>query len=353
MYLSEVEKMSHKSLFSYSFDEFKQAVTDLGLASFRAKQVWEWIFKKFVFSFDEMTNLSKNDRDLLRQNFPRILPPVKKFEKAQDDTVKIVVELTDGHLVEAVGMPDENSLTFCLSSQVGCNVGCIFCRTGEDGFTRNLTKEEILLQVMMLIKKIGRKPTNIVFMGMGEPFFNRKAVFAAIDTMTDAGGLGLATRRITISTSGVIPGIVDMINRPGEVNLAVSLHSVDEQTRNRLVPINKKYSLGRLREAIAAYCDATGRRVTFEMVLLKNINDQENDAYNLVSFCEGLICHINIVRFNKYPGSDLEPAPESNERDFRKILKKAGIPVTVRRSRGGDILAACGQLSGSGNEQEK
>lgn len=345
--------MSHNSLFSYSFDEFKQVVTDLGLAQFRAKQVWEWVFKKFVFSFDEMTNLSKKDRELLQKQFPRILPPVKKLQKAQDGTVKILIELHDGNLVEAVAMPDEDSLTFCLSSQVGCPIGCIFCRTGKDGLVRNLTTEEILLQVMMLIRKIGRKPSNIVFMGMGEPFLNRKPLFAAIDALTDQSGLGLATRRITVSTSGITIGIDALAKRPGEVNLAVSLHSVDDQTRTRLVPINKKYPLEKLRQSIANYCDATGRRVTFEMVLLKGINDQELDAFNLVNFCEGLICHINIVRFNTFPGCSLEPASENEEREYRKILKKAGIPVTVRKSRGGDILAACGQLSGSGNEQEK
>lgn len=345
--------MSHKSLFAYSFDEFKQVVTDLGLPQFRAKQVWEWVFKKFVFSFDEMTNLAKKDRELLQQHFPKILPPLKRLQKAQDGTIKIVIELDDGNLIEAVAMPDEKSLTFCLSSQVGCPVGCIFCRTGTDGLKRNLTTEEILLQVMMLIRKTGNKPTNIVFMGMGEPFLNRRAVFTAIDVLTDPTGLGLATRRITISTSGVTIGIDALVKRPGEVNLAVSLHSVDNQNRTRLVPINKKFPLEKLRASIAAYCEATKRRVTFEMVLLKGINDQETDAFNLVNFCEGLLCHVNIVRFNSFPGCSLEPAGENEEREYRRILKKAGIAVTVRKSRGGDILAACGQLSGSGNEQEK
>lgn len=345
--------MFHRSLFSYSFDEFKQLVTDLGLTQFRAKQIWDWVFKKFVFSFDEMTNLSKKDRESLKKQFPQILPPLKKLQKAQDGTVKIVVELHDGKLVEAVAIPDQDSLTFCLSSQVGCPIGCIFCRTGKNGFVRNLTTEEILLQVMMLTKEFGCKPSNIVFMGMGEPFLNRKALFAAIDTLTNQSGLGLATRRITVSTAGIPVGIDDLTQRPGEVNLAVSLHSVDNQTRTRLVPINNKYSLEKLRQSIANYCIATGRRVTFEMVLLKGINEQEIDALNLVNFCEGLICHVNIVRFNPFPGCSLEPARANKERKYRKILKKAGIPVTVRQSRGADILAACGQLSGSENEQEK
>lgn len=344
--------MTVKSLLSLNFDEFKKTVSDLGMQPFRAKQVWEWIFQKFVFSFDEMTNLSVADRQKLKDEFPRILPPVEKYVTADDGTSKVVLKLGDEELIEAVAIPDEDSMTFCLSTQVGCAVGCVFCRTGETGFRRNLTAEEIMLQVMILIKRTGSKPTNIVFMGMGEPFFNRHALFASIDALTEPKGLGLATRRITISTSGVIEGIAELAGRPGEVNLAVSLHAADDITRTALVPLNKRYPVERLREAIGSYCSLTGRRVTLEVVLLKNVNDQHNDALNLVNFCEGLIAHVNIVRFNSFPGSAYEPSPENNEREFRKILKKAGIAVTVRRSKGQEILAACGQLAGKRNGKE-
>jgi len=352
MYCYKGKKMTVKSLLSLNLDEFKKAVSDLGMQPFRAKQVWEWIFQKFVFSFDEMTNLSVADRQKLKDEFPRILPPVEKMLKADDGTTKIVLKLGDEELIEAVAIPDEDSMTFCLSTQVGCAVGCVFCRTGEAGFRRNLTAEEIMLQVMILIKRTGAKPTNIVFMGMGEPFFNRQALFASIDSLTEPKGLGLATRRITVSTAGVIEGIAELAVRPGEVNLAVSLHVANDITRTALVPLNKRYPVERLHEAIASYCALTGRRVTLEVVLLKNINDQHNDALNLVNFCEGLIAHVNIVRFNSFPGSSYEPSPENNEREFRKILKKAGIAVTVRRSKGQEILAACGQLAGKRNGKE-
>ena len=237
-------------------------------------------------------------------------------------------------------------MTFCLSTQVGCAVNCAFCRTGKLGFKRNLNAEEIILQVMILVKKTGQKPTNIVFMGMGEPFANRKALFEAIDVLTDHNGLGLATRRITISTSGVIDGIRELSNRPGEVNLAVSLHVADNHARNILVPMNKRYPLEKLKEAISEYCAKTNRRVTLEVTLLKNVNDQYNDAMNLVSFCENLLIHVNIVRFNNFKGSQYEQSPEKNEKEFRKVLKKANIPVTVRKSKGQEIMAACGQLAG-------
>jgi len=349
MYCQKGKKMTAKSLFACGLSELKKVLAEAGMPAFRAGQIHDWIFRKFVFSFDEMTNISVADRARLKEAFPRILPPVHRFLKDSDGTCKVVLKLSDEALIEAVAIPDEDSMTFCLSTQVGCPVGCLFCRTGESGFTRNLTAEEILLQVMVLVKRTGVKPTNIVFMGMGEPFYNRRALFEAIDMLTDPQGLAMATRRITISTSGVIEGIMELIDRPGEVNLAVSLHVADDNGRHTLVPINKRYPLGRLKEAIGTYCDRTGRRVTLEMVLLHNINDQYNDALNLVNFCEGLIVHVNIVRFNHFPGAKYQPASAQNEKEFRRVLKKAGIAVTVRKSRGQEILAACGQLAGKEN----
>ena len=346
--------MTENSLFLSGLDELKNKIKELGMPNFRANQIRDWIFKKFVFSFDEMTNLSVSDRQKLKEAFPKILPPVEKFEiDSEDNTGKAVIKLADGELIEAVAIPGDDSMTFCLSTQVGCAVKCSFCRTGKQGFKRNLSTEEIILQVMILVKKTGKKPTNIVFMGMGEPFFNRKALFESIDILTDHNGLGLATRRITISTSGVVDGIKELSNRHGEVNLAVSLHIANNHDRDTLVPMNKKYSLEVLREAISGYCAKTNRRVTLEVTLLKNVNDQYNDAMNLAQFCEGLLVHVNIVRFNKFKGSVYEQSPEKNEKEFRKILKKAGIPVTVRKSRGQEIMAACGQLAGKVYEQEK
>ncbi len=353
MYCQKGKKMTAKCLFLCGFSDFKKTLADLEMPAFRAKQVRDWIFRKFVFSFDEMTNLSLPDREKLKTAFPKILPPVEKFLQDRDGTSKVVVKLADGELVEAVAIPDDDSLTFCLSTQVGCAVGCVFCRTGEMGFKRNLSSDEIVLQVLLLVKRTGKKPTNIVFMGMGEPFFNRPALFETIDVLTDPQGLGLATRRITISTSGVVEGISELMDRPGEVNLAVSLHAADNATRTMLVPLNKRFPLAKLREAIVAYCERTSRRVTLEVVLLKNINDQVQDAMNLVAFCEGLLVHVNIVRFNHFPGSSYEPSPEKDEKEFRKILKKAGVAVTVRKSRGQEILAACGQLAGKSDDQEK
>jgi 23S rRNA (adenine2503-C2)-methyltransferase len=329
-----------------AFEEFQKAVIGLGLEKFRARQVWEWLFGKLVFDFAAMTDLPVAARQKLAEAFPAILPTDYQTWCGADGTVKLALPLADGETVEAVGLPDDQTLTFCLSSQVGCPVGCAFCRTGARGFTRNLTTEEIALQLMLLVKVLRARPTNIVFMGMGEPFLNRPAVFGAIDLFTDPRQLGLATRRLTISTAGVVEGIQELAERPGEVNLAVSLHSVDDWVRSLLVPLNRRYPLARLRAALVDYLARTNRRVSFEMTLLKGVNDSLADALNLVQFCEGLLCHINLVRFNPFPGCAYKPAPEAAEKEFRKVLKKAGLPVTVRRSRGADILAACGQLAG-------
>lgn len=340
--------MSQRSLLALSFEEFSAELKTLGLEAFRARQIWEWIFQKQVFEFDAMTNISKEIRAKLAERFPTILPREAQRLVDPDGTVKIVAELSDGERIEAVALPDDEagSLTFCLSTQAGCPVGCVFCRTGVGGFRRHLSRDEILLQVLMLSRATRRKPTNVVFMGMGEPFLNRVALFESIDMMTDPKGLGLASRRLTISTSGVVSGILALAERPGEVNLAVSLHAADDETRSRLVPLNRKFPLAKLRDAVCSYIERTSRRVTFEVVLLKQENDQLNDAMNLVAFCEGLLCHVNLLRFNAFPGSPFKPADEAVEKEFKKVLKKAGIPVTVRRSRGSTILAACGQLSG-------
>ncbi|MFA6749884.1 MAG: 23S rRNA (adenine(2503)-C(2))-methyltransferase RlmN [Candidatus Riflebacteria bacterium] len=336
-----------KCLFSSGFEDLAKTLTELNMPAFRANQVRDWIFKKFVFSFDEMSNISESDIKKLKEVYSKILPPVEKYlvDKA-DQTGKALIKLSDGELIEAVAIPGNNTMTFCLSTQVGCPVKCLFCRTGKQGFTRNLSAEEIVLQVMVLVKKTGKKPTNIVYMGMGEPFFNSEELYRSIDILTDPKGLGLATRRITISTSGHAKGILELINRPGEVNLAVSLHVANDDARDKLVPMNKKFPLDVLKKALTEYCSKTGRRVTMEVVLLKNTNDQYNDLMNLINFCEGLIVHVNLVRFNNFKECEFEAASDKNEKEFKKELKKAGIAVTVRSSHGQNILAACGQLSG-------
>lgn len=345
--------MPTETFLPLSFTEFQTKIKELGLEDFRARQVWEWVFKKGVHDFSKMTNLSLEVRKKLIRRFPKIIPDEIDRLTDPDGTIKVTLPFTsttpEGESedrVEAVAIPGEESMTFCLSSQIGCIAACTFCRTGKNGFQRNLLDTEIVFQLLALEKATHKKPTNIVFMGMGEPFFNRKEVFKAIDIFTDKDGMNLGTRRITISTVGIPSGIIELSERPGEVNLAVSLHAADNATRTSLVPINAKYPLEKLRVAIETYISRTSRRVTFEVVLLDSLNDGIDYAMNMAEFCKGLLCHVNLVRFNPFPGCGIHAASEVAEKEYRKLLKKAGIPVTVRQSRGSTILAACGQLAG-------
>ena len=338
--------MTPQPLFTLSASEMDRELKQLGLEPFRVRQIREWVLSKHVFDLQDMTNLAVSTRSLLQERFAGILPPVDGKLVDRDGTRKILFSLRDGEKVECVALPDETSVTFCLSTQIGCPIACGFCRTGAQAFRRNLEAHEILLQVLMLTKTMKAKPGNIVFMGMGEPFLNQKEVFAAIDELCDPKGIHLGSRRLTISTVGIPAGIAALAQRPGEVNLAVSLHTVDQKVRDTLIPAAKIHSLKKLWSAVESYISLTTRRVTFEVVLLDGINDGLQDALNLVAFCEGLLCHVNLLSFHPFPGTSFHPSSEANVREFRKVIKKAGIPVTIRKSRGENILAACGQLAG-------
>jgi len=339
--------MTPDTLLSLGFEEMIQALAELGLEKYRARQIREWIFQKGVFDFADMTNLPAEARRKLKARFPRILPPILGRARAKDGTTKLVLGMGDGERIECVALPDDeaDSLTFCVSSQAGCPVGCVFCRTGAGGFRRQLTAEEIVVQVLALTERSGRKPTNIVFMGMGEPFLNVRNLFAAIDILTDPKGLALASRRLTVSTVGIPEAIREFAERPGEVNLALSLHAADDLTRRTMIPLAATHSLESLQAALEVYIGRTGRRVTLEMVLIAGMNDGPEHALNLVSFCQGRLYHVNLVPFNPFPGCRLLPASDAAVKEFKRALKKAGVAVTIRKSRGADILAGCGQLA--------
>jgi 23S rRNA (adenine2503-C2)-methyltransferase len=338
--------MTPQPFFALSAAEMNRELQQLGLEPFRLKQIREWVLGKQVFDIKAMTNLSTRVRALFEERFSGVLPVVDNRLVDRDGTQKILFSLADEEKVECVALPDEKSLTFCLSTQIGCTMACGFCRTGQEGFRRNLAAHEIILEYLMLVRAMKRKPDNIVFMGMGEPFLNRKEVFAAIDDLCDPKGIHLGSRRLTVSTVGIPTGIAALAQRPGEVNLAVSLHTVDQEVRNLLIPAGKGYSLTKLWSAVESYIALTGRRVTFEVVLLDGVNDDLADAMNLAAWCEGLLCHVNLIGFHPFPGTSFRPSSEVKVREFRKVVKKAGIPITIRKSRGENILAACGQLAG-------
>lgn len=334
------------SLFPISFNKLQELVQNLGFENYRAKQLWNWFTDKLEFDLNKMTNIPIILKSKLKEKYPNILPLVKQKLEGKDKTIKIGFEL-DGKLVEAVAIVNQedkqvNTYTFCLSSQIGCPIGCLFCYTGQQKFIRNLSAEEIFLQYLLLASIVNIRPSNIVYMGMGEPFLNLKEVAKSLDIFRS---IKFSQRRITISTVGIPEKILELAKSYNEVNLAISLHSADDEIRKKIIPISKKYTVLNIKEAVAEYINKTNRRVTFEVTLLKEVNDSKADAQNLANYCKGLLCHINIIRFNPFPGSKFEPSPVKREKEFITIIRNSGIPVTVRKSKGSEILAGCGQLS--------
>jgi 23S rRNA (adenine2503-C2)-methyltransferase len=344
--------LEKKNLLGLNQDELTEEIKLLGEPSFRAKQVWQWIHSKGVKDFQEMTNLSANLRSKLSDKYTLSRAIVSKELISFDETRKWLLKFQDANEIEAVYIPEKVRGTLCVSSQVGCTLNCSFCHTGTQALVRNLTAEEIIAQVYHAkdalddwpAEKLGKKLTNIVMMGMGEPLLNYDNVAKALKTIMNPSGLGLSKRRITLSTSGIIP----FIEKCGEelgVNLAISLHAVRDELRNVLVPINKKYPLKELLEACRNYpALQNGRRITFEYVMLKGINDAKQDAKELVRLIRGIPSKINLIPFNPWPGTEYECSDPEQIRKFASIVEEGGYISPVRTPRGQDILAACGQL---------
>jgi len=330
-----------------------------GQAKMRASQVWHWVYHRGVTDFAAMANIARDTREVLAEHFVVGRPEIAQAQVSSDGTRKWLLRFADGNEAECVFIPDADRGTLCVSSQVGCTLNCRFCFTGTMKLVRNLTPGEIVGQVMLARDALGEWPTgpgdnvgegrmltNIVMMGMGEPLYNFDNVKAALGIVMDATGLGLSKRRITLSTSGVVP----MMARAGEeigVNLAVSLHAVTDAIRDEIVPINKRYRLDELLAACAAYPGANNaRRITFEYVMLDGKNDSDDDARELVRLIRAhrLPAKVNLIPFNPWPGSDYVCSPPARIAAFSDIVFRAGISAPVRRPRGRDIMAACGQL---------
>src|SRR5690348_2495596 len=334
--------------------EFEAAGLDPKQAKLRAKQVWHWIYNRGVTDFERMSDIAKAQRPWFAERFVISRPEVVEAQVSSDGTRKWLLKTHDGHDFEMVFIPDADRGTLCVSSQVGCTLNCRFCYTGTMRLVRNLTAGEVVGQVMLARDALGEWPsqpegrllTNIVMMGMGEPLYNFDNVRDALKIVMDGDGLGLSRRRITLSTSGVVP----MMARAGEeigVNLAVSLHAVTKDIRDEIVPLNRKYGIEQLLEACAAYPGANNaRRITFEYVMLKGKNDSDEDARELVRLIRKykLPAKVNLIPFNPWPGAPYECSDDERIRSFSSIVFEAGISAPVRTPRGRDIDAACGQL---------
>jgi 23S rRNA (adenine2503-C2)-methyltransferase len=323
-----------------------------GAAPFRARQLWHWIYHRGATDFAAMTSLSKPLREQLEAQYELARPMASRSLTSADGTRKWLLRFADGEEVETVHIPEEDRGTLCVSSQVGCTLTCSFCHTGTQRLDRNLTAAEIVEQVMIARDALcewslppgDRQVTNIVLMGMGEPLYNYENVAAALKIIMDPEGLSISRRKITLSTSGVVP----MIRRCGEelaVNLAVSLHAVRDDVRDRLVPLNRKYPIAELLEACRTYPGSSNaRRITFEYVMLKGINDSPGDARELVRLLAGIPAKVNLIPFNPWPGAPYESSSDAAIKAFSDIVFAAGYSAPVRTPRGRDILAACGQL---------
>jgi 23S rRNA (adenine2503-C2)-methyltransferase len=327
-------------------DELEAYLASIGVPKFHARQIFQWIYRRGETDFDAMTDLSRELRTELARELAVNTPAVAKRERSEDGTTKFLLRLADGHFIESVFIPDTPSQTFCISTQIGCAMRCAFCLTGKMGIVRNLTAGEIAGQVRVLVRELlmqGQR-FNIVLMGMGEPLHNYDATMKALRILGDEHGLAVAPRRITLSTVGVLPALERLATEPFMPNLAISLHSTTEDQRDLLVPINRKYGLKELLDACRRFPLKRRERITFEYVLLEDVNDSPEDARRLVKLLHGIKGKVNLLPLNEAGGIPF--ARPSNERvnRFAQILAERGITVSVRRSRGRDIRAACGQL---------
>jgi 23S rRNA (adenine2503-C2)-methyltransferase len=344
--MPEIDTHKKTDILELSREQLVAWLTQRDIAAYRAHQIQKWIYMRQVDSFELMTDISKEIRELLSRHFVVERLGVERIEKSRDGSRKYLFRLKDGRHIEAVLIPERGHYTLCVSSQVGCAQGCLFCLTATGGFERNLTRAEIIAQVRDIKNELDEpeRLSNIVFMGMGEPLANYKHLVSAIEAITDNdAGLRFAARRVTVSTAGLVPKIV-ALGRDTKVNLAVSLNATDNPNRSRLMPINRTYPLETLLAACRQFPLPPGRRITFEYILIRGINDSENDAKRLAKLLQPIRCKINLIPFNPHEGCDFARPAEAAIKAFYDILFAKNFTVIIRRSKGQDISAACGQL---------
>jgi 23S rRNA (adenine2503-C2)-methyltransferase len=337
------------NLYSLSQDQVATQLKELGQPGFRSRQIWKWLYEQGAETFDEMTDLPKALRKALEENFQLGEMSLATEQRSRDGTIKRLYRLLDGQLIEAVLMPyADGRRTACISSQAGCAMGCVFCATGQMGFARQLAPHEIFEQAQLfssLLRQRGERLSNVVLMGMGEPFHNYESVIAAVRMLMDR--LGIGARRITISTVGLVPKIRRFAEEGLQVKLAISLHASNDKIRGALMPVNRKYPLSELIDACREYVAVSHRRITFEWALIAGENDSESQAVELGQLLQGLLCHVNLIPLNPTKGYVGRPTDPAGAEKFIAALARFGIPATLRVRRGIDIDAGCGQLRSS------
>lgn len=325
-------------------DQIDELMIEANEKAFRSSQICDWIYQRGVSDIDKMNNLSKNLRAFLKEKTKLNLITLEEVRISKDKSRKYIFKTLDGHLFEAVLIVAKKRRTACLSSQIGCVAGCVFCVTGDSNFVRNLTAAEITEQIQHIKNDIGKDVTNVVFMGTGEPLLNYDNVMQAIRIINANWGFGIGARKITVSTCGIVPGIYKLAEEDINVRLAVSLNAPTNDKRTSIMPINNKYPLSDVIAAVSTFSESASRFVTFEYIMMDGINDTQNDAKALINLLKGISCKINIIPYNNNPQKDIVASSDERMQKFIQILEKYFASVTLRRSAGSDIFAACGQL---------
>jgi 23S rRNA (adenine2503-C2)-methyltransferase len=338
-----------QQIYDLSMDDLAALLKEWGEPAYRVKQIWQGLYQSYWQLPEEFTNIPKSLREKMAGHlgFDALKANIK-LDSSDKQTRKTLFQLHDGHHIEAVLMRYDRRNTLCISTQVGCAMGCVFCATGQMGFTRHLSSGEIVAQVMYyarLLADEGERVTNVVVMGMGEPFHNYDNTMAAIDRLNDANGYNFGARRFTISTVGLVPMIRRFAEEHRQVNLAISLHAAEDDLRLSMMPVTKRYNTEELLEACRDYVKATGRRITFEWALINNVNDTPEEARRLAARLKGMLCHVNAIPLNPTKGFEGQATTRQRAEEFRSTLEQAGIPCTIRIRRGIDIQAGCGQLA--------
>ena len=333
-----------KNIKNYKLKELEEELINLNEKKFRAKQIYKWLYIDKVKDFDEMTDLSLDLREKLKKEYTICNYKIIKKQESRDGTVKYLFDVLDGNAIETVVMQYHHGRTICVSSQIGCKMGCKFCASTGIPFVRNLEAGEIVEQIIGAEQDLNERISNVVFMGIGEPFDNYENVVKAIKIINDQKGINIGARHISVSTSGIVPRIYDLAKENIQCTLSISLHATTDEKRSSMMPINKKYNIEELIKACKDYIKITGRRVSFEYALAKDNNDNIEDARKLVELLKGMLCHVNLIPINKIENGNFLKSSNENIIKFRNFLNEHGIVATIRRELGTDIDAACGQL---------
>lgn len=336
-----------ESLYGKTLQDLESLVLELGYKKYNGEQILRWLYQSFKTNIEDMSNLSIPLREALKEKYEIFLPEIVKKQVSYDGTIKYLLKLNDGNLVESVLMRYTYGNAVCVSSQVGCNMGCSFCASGLLKKVRDLSASEMVAQVMCVqldLNKSNERVSHIVIMGIGEPFDNYDNVMKFIYCINEAKGLAIGARHISVSTSGIVPKIIKLMEEKIQINLAISLHASNNEIRNKIMKVNQAYNMDNLKEALLQYCNKTNRRITFEYILLKGINDSTENALELVKWLDGTCSYVNLIPYNAVNESNYQRSDEKSINNFYNLLKKYKINVTIRREFGKDIDAACGQL---------